>query len=67
VAARLAELFQHKELEDLFGSLRYTVRESRRLNTGADRRGTKSELAAGAAEFVERTGFPSRLSAPDDR
>jgi hypothetical protein len=46
VIGRLSDLFQHKELEELVGDLRYTVRESRRLDTGTDRRGTKAELAA---------------------
>lgn len=46
VTERLAELLQHKELEELLGGLAYTVRESRRLDTGENRRGTKAELAA---------------------
>lgn len=42
---RLYEIFQHRELEDLLGALVYTVRQSRKLQTGEDRRGTKLELA----------------------
>ena len=43
--ARLVELLQHKELEDLLGTLVWTVRAARKLRTGEDRRGTKTELA----------------------
>lgn len=46
VVARLVELFQHKELEDLLGELAYTVRQSRVTRGEADRRGTKAELAS---------------------
>jgi superfamily II DNA or RNA helicase len=45
-AHRLAELLTYSELEELLGSLLYTVRQSRKTRTGADRRGTKHELAA---------------------
>lgn len=43
--ARLCELLQHQELEELLGDLRRTVRLSRKQQTGVDRRGTKEELA----------------------
>jgi DNA repair protein RadD len=46
VVARLVELFQHKELEELLGELAYTVRQSRVTRGEADRRGTKAELAS---------------------
>jgi DNA repair protein RadD len=46
VTQKLADLLQHKDLEDLLGGLAYTVRESRRLDTKENRRGTKAELAA---------------------
>jgi superfamily II DNA or RNA helicase len=46
VTKKLSDLLQHKDLETLLGGLAYTVRESRRLDTGENRRGTKSELAA---------------------
>jgi superfamily II DNA or RNA helicase len=36
---------QHSDLEDLLGSLLQTVRQVRKSETGADRRGTKTELA----------------------
>ena len=42
---RLAELFSHAELEKLLGELVYTVRRARTQLTGADRRGTKTELS----------------------
>lgn len=42
---KLCELLQHQELENLLGNLVYTVRLSRKLQTGDDRRGTKEELA----------------------
>jgi superfamily II DNA or RNA helicase len=45
-ALRLAELLPYSALEELLGSLLYTVRQSRKTRTGADRRGTKHELAA---------------------
>ena len=45
VVGRLAQLFQHKELEDLLSYLAYTVRQSRVTRAEADRRGTKVELA----------------------
>jgi superfamily II DNA or RNA helicase len=45
-AQRLAELLAYAELETCLGALLYTVRQSRRTRTGADRRGTKAELAA---------------------
>ncbi len=45
VVARLTDLFQHKELEELLGELAHTVRQSRVARKGEDRRGTKSELA----------------------
>lgn len=59
-ARRLAELLTYSELEELLGSLLYTVRQSRKTRTGADRRGTKQELAAalivqhGADVFVDK-------------
>ncbi len=44
---RLCGLFQHAELEQLLGKkLVYTIRQARRHRSGADRRGTKLELAA---------------------
>ncbi len=46
VVSRLLELFQHRELEELLGDLAYTVRQSRVLQGGKDRRGTKAELAS---------------------
>jgi superfamily II DNA or RNA helicase len=46
VTQRLTELLTHKDLEELLGGLSYTVRESRRLETGENRRGSKAELAA---------------------
>jgi superfamily II DNA or RNA helicase len=45
-AHRLADLLSYQELENLLGGLLYTVRQSRKTRTGADRRGTKAELAA---------------------
>jgi DNA repair protein RadD len=45
--ARLCELFQHRDLEELLGDLVYTVRLARKTATGEDRRGTKEELAHG--------------------
>ncbi len=46
---RLAELLQHAELEELLGSLLYTLRQARREFEGVDRRGTKRELATALA------------------
>lgn len=45
IVQRLTGWFQHKELEELLGDLAYTVRQSRLLRGGEDRRGTKTELA----------------------
>jgi DNA repair protein RadD len=42
---RLSELLQHAELEELLGSLLYTLRQVRKEAEGSDRRGTKRELA----------------------
>lgn len=42
---RLCELLQHQELENFLGDLKHTVRLSRKIQTGEDRRGTKEELA----------------------
>jgi superfamily II DNA or RNA helicase len=42
---RLTKLLTHSKLEDLLGTLLQTVRQVRLVNTGVDRRGTKSELA----------------------
>lgn len=41
----LSRDLQHKELESLLGELTSTVRISRRIRSGEDRRGTKEELA----------------------
>jgi superfamily II DNA or RNA helicase len=43
---RLRELLQHSQLEKLLGRLLHTIRQSRKYRTGADRRGTKHELAS---------------------
>jgi DNA repair protein RadD len=45
-AARLAELLEHRELEELLGNLVSPLRQFRKLKTGADRRGGKQELAS---------------------
>ncbi len=45
-ASRLETLLSHAELESLLGELVYTIRRARMQATGADRRGTKAELAA---------------------
>lgn len=45
VVRRLTDWFQHKDLEELLGDLAYTVRQSRIVQGGDDRRGTKAELA----------------------
>jgi superfamily II DNA or RNA helicase len=41
----LANNLQHRDLEGLLGELTSTVRVSRRIHSGEDRRGTKKELA----------------------
>jgi DNA repair protein RadD len=46
VVARLIELLQHSELEELLGDLAYTVRQSRVARGQDSRRGTKTELAS---------------------
>lgn len=43
--ARLCELLQHRELEELLGPIVQTVRQARTHATGKDRRGSKHELA----------------------
>jgi superfamily II DNA or RNA helicase len=42
---RLESLLEHSQLESLLGTLVQTVRQVRKQKTGADRRGTKRELA----------------------
>jgi len=42
---RLCELLQHQELEHFLGDLLYSMRRAREIESGADRRGTKTELA----------------------
>lgn len=43
--ARLCELLQHRELEEVLGPIVQTVRQARTHATGEDRRGRKRELA----------------------
>src|SRR5689334_11137459 len=42
---RLTSLLPHQTLESLLGPLTYTVRKLREMETGADVRGTKTDLA----------------------
>lgn len=45
-AARLVELLNFQDLEELLGNLVYSIRRARLRLTGEDRRGSKPELAA---------------------
>ena len=45
-ADRLSELLSYTELEHLVGSLQQIIRQTRKVETGEDRRGTKAEFAA---------------------
>jgi DNA repair protein RadD len=73
---RMSELLEHKELEQLLGTLVSPLRQLRKEKTGTDRRGTKRELATalvlrhGVDLFAEkevRTMVAKRagVSAPD--
>jgi len=57
---RLRELLRHEELENLIGHLAYTIRQSRALRTGVNRRGNKMELATALVIRYEEDLFSEK-------